>query len=121
MVILYILENSTMSITVNNLVTSDLAKRDTDPQDRRYITISLTGSGHKLYESIEERMSQYFEKIFERIPVDKKYQVLESMQYFLRLLNKFAERSICPKLVKDSSEIIEELLESDCKGTGMDE
>ncbi|WP_139902762.1 MarR family winged helix-turn-helix transcriptional regulator [Clostridium thermarum] len=80
------LENSTMSRTVNNLVTSELAKRDTDPLDRRYITISLTESGHKIYESIEERMNQYFEKIFERIPVDKKQQVLESMQILLEAI-----------------------------------
>ncbi|MDP4090777.1 MAG: MarR family transcriptional regulator, partial [Bacillota bacterium] len=82
------LENSTMSRTVNNLVTSDLAKRDIDPQDRRYVTISLTEEGYKLYESIEERMNQYFTRIFERIPEDKRQQVMESLQVFLNAVDE---------------------------------
>lgn len=81
------LENSTMSRTVNNLVTNGLAKRDIDPQDRRYVTISLTDNGHKLYEDIEERMNQYFTGIYKRIPEDKKQQVLESMQILLEAIN----------------------------------
>ena len=77
------LENSTMSRTVNNLVTNELAKRDIDPLDRRYVTISLTENGHKLFERIEGDMNFYFKRIFERIPEDKKDQVLESMQILL--------------------------------------
>lgn len=82
------LENSTMSRTVNNLVTGELAKRDIDPQDRRYVTISLTDKGYKLFESIEEEMNQYFTKIFERIPEDKRQQVMESLEIFLNAMDE---------------------------------
>ncbi len=82
------LENSTTSRTVNNLVTSDLAKRDIDPQDRRYVTISLTDSGHKLYEGIEEGMNLYFKRVYESIPENKKQQVLESIQILLEAIDK---------------------------------
>lgn len=81
------LENSTMSRTVNNLVTNELAKRDIDPLDRRYVTISLTEKGHKLYEGIEGDMDLYFKRIFERIPEGKKDQVLESMQILLEAID----------------------------------
>ena len=82
------LENSTMSRTVNNLVIKELAKRDIDPQDRRYVTISLTDSGHKLYEGIEEDMNLYFRKVYDSIPENKKQQVLESVQILLEAIGK---------------------------------
>jgi DNA-binding MarR family transcriptional regulator len=86
------LENSTMSRTVNNLVTNELAKRDIDPQDRRYVTISLTESGQKLYEGIEEGMNLYFSKVYHSIPESKREQVMESVQI---LLDAIGENECC--------------------------
>ncbi len=82
------LEKSTMSRTVNNLVTNELVKREIDSQDRRYVTIALTESGHKLYEGIEERTNVYFSKVYEAIPENKKQQVLESMQILIKAIIK---------------------------------
>lgn len=82
------LENSTMSRTVNNLVTNELAKRDIDPQDRRYVAISLTESGSKLYEGIEEGMNLYFQRVYNSIPENKRQQVLESLQILLEAIGK---------------------------------
>lgn len=81
------LENSTMSRTVNNLVSSELAKRDIDPLDRRYVTISLTDKGDKLYKKIEKDMDEYFKEIYEEIPENKKQQVIESMGILLEAIN----------------------------------
>lgn len=82
------LENSTMSRTVNNLVTSNLAKRDIDPRDRRYVAISLTEDGLKLFKEIEESMNEYFLKLYDTIPEDKKLQVLDSLQILLQAINQ---------------------------------
>lgn len=82
------LENSTMSRTVNNLVASNLVKRDIDPKDRRYVTISLTESGNRLFESIEDEMNVYFSKIYDFIPSNKQQQVLESLQILLEAISK---------------------------------
>jgi Transcriptional regulators len=82
------LENSTMSRTVNNLVTKQLVKRDIDPQDRRYVTISLTDDGYKVYEGIEDEMNLYFKNIYDNIPDNKKEQVMESMQILLAVMDK---------------------------------
>jgi DNA-binding MarR family transcriptional regulator len=82
------LENSTMSRTVNNLVTGELAKRDIDSQDRRYVTISLTENGYKLYKDIEEGMNRYFRNVYDSISENKKQQVLESLQILLEAIDK---------------------------------
>ncbi len=82
------LENSTMSRTVNNLVKAELAKRDIDPEDRRYVTISLTDSGAKLFIEIEESMNSYFGKIYNSIPENKKFQVLECLGILLEAIDK---------------------------------
>lgn len=81
------LDNSTMSRTVNNLVVSGLAERETDPADRRYVTIRLTADGEKLYKKIEDSMNIYFSRIYENIPKEKRPQVLESMQVLLEAIN----------------------------------
>jgi DNA-binding MarR family transcriptional regulator len=82
------LENSTMSRTVNNLVTSELAKRDIDQKDRRYVTISLTEGGQKLYEDIEDGMNSYYQKVYRSIPDAKREQVMESIQILLDAIDE---------------------------------
>ena len=82
------LENSTMSRTVNNLVNSDIAKRDIDPLDRRYVTIALTENGTEIFKGIEERMDAYFEEVLHTIPDEKKEQVIESLTILLEALGK---------------------------------
>jgi DNA-binding MarR family transcriptional regulator len=73
------LDNSTMSRTVNNLVNQDLAEREIDPNDRRYIKIKLTDQGKEAFQSIEESMNEYFQSILESIPNEKREQVIESL------------------------------------------
>lgn len=83
------IENSSMSRTVNNLVNNDLVKRDIDPLDRRYVTITLTETGNKLFNEIEERMNQYFAKIYNRLPADKREQVLDSLKTLLAAIGEY--------------------------------
>lgn len=77
------LDASTMSRTVNNLVNKHLAKRRTDKSDRRCICIELTAKGIGLYGSIEADMDQYYKLIFEKIPEEKRSQVLESIEILI--------------------------------------
>ena len=74
------LDNSTASRTVNNLVNSGLVRREENPDDRRYILISLTGPGMNIYKSIEDNMKSCFSSIYDCIPEDKRLQVLESLR-----------------------------------------
>ena len=82
------LESSTVSRTVNNLVTSGLAVRDQGTQDRRYISISLTEDGNALFGRIDNGMDRYYKEIFSQIPENKKYQVIESLTLIIEAINK---------------------------------
>lgn len=82
------LDNSTMSRTVNNLVVAGLVERQTDPKDRRYVTIHLTGKGKEVFDTIEGSMQAYFKKIYEGIPEEKRAQVLDSLKILLEAIGK---------------------------------
>ena len=82
------LNKSTMSRTINNLVKQDLVERKTNPEDRRYMRITLTDNGNKIYTEIEENMTLYFEKFLDDIPGNKRYQVMESVQLLLEAIEK---------------------------------
>jgi DNA-binding MarR family transcriptional regulator len=81
------LDNSTMSRTVNNLVSGELVEREIDPGDRRYVRINLTENGEKLFNTIESNMELYFSKIYGSIPAEKRFQVLESLQILMDAIN----------------------------------
>lgn len=84
-------DKSTISRTINNLVENNLVNRELHPEDRRFITIKLTEQGKVIYKSIEDGMKQYYENIFNHIPVDKREQVLES----LKLLTEAVKQNKC--------------------------
>lgn len=80
------LDASTMSRTVNNLVTKRMAQRELDETDRRYVTISLTEQGHARFLAIESGMEAYFLKIYESIAEDEREGVLNSLSILLRAI-----------------------------------
>jgi DNA-binding MarR family transcriptional regulator len=82
------LDNSTMSRTVNNLVNGGIAERELDPNDRRYITIGLTGEGRCLFTEVEANMNSYFGQIFQKIPEERRGQVLESLGILLTAIDE---------------------------------
>ena len=81
------LDTSTMSRTVNNLVTKKMAKRELDPNDRRYVTIQLTPAGDTHFREIESSMESYFGKIYEAIPEQDRAQVNKSLAILLKAIN----------------------------------
>jgi DNA-binding MarR family transcriptional regulator len=88
------LDKSTMSRTINNLVENDLAARELDPEDRRYITIQLTAQGMQSFQEIETGMGAYFIQIYQSIPEAKRDQVIDSLHLLVRAL---AENDCCKK------------------------
>jgi DNA-binding MarR family transcriptional regulator len=77
---LLVLDKSTMSRTINNLVEMGLVAREMHSEDRRYVSIRLTEDGRKTFEGIETSMKQYYEKVFLSIPQEKRGQVIESIE-----------------------------------------
>lgn len=82
------LDTSTMSRTVNNLVNSNMAERELDPNDRRYVRIRLTPEGLEQFSDIESGMGSYFTKIYSAIPPENRAQVLESLQILLKAITE---------------------------------
>lgn len=73
-------DKSTMSRTVNNLVEADLAARELDAANRRYVIIQLTDNGRSVFQNIEKSMETYYKNVFGVIPENRRNQVLESLQ-----------------------------------------
>ena len=74
------LDKSTVSRSVDNLVNQGLLVRETDLQDRRFVTLSLTKQGESTYQELEKRMADYFQEIIDAIPYEKREQVIDSVQ-----------------------------------------
>ncbi len=90
---LLVLDKSTMSRTINNLVDSGLVIREIHAEDRRYVSIRLTEDGRKAFEDVETSMKQYYENIFRSIPEKKRGQVIESLELVVRAAK---ENKCCP-------------------------
>ncbi len=80
------LDNSTMSRTVNHLVSYRLAERELDRNDRRYVSIRLTPEGQKTFEEVESNMTDYYSKVLDAIPKEKRETVLDSLQVLLKAI-----------------------------------
>lgn len=91
------LDKSTMSRTVNKLVEDGLVSRESNSEDRRFLSIKLTDKGRKIYEDIEKNMESYYEKILEWVPEDKRKQVLESLE----ILNNAVESKECDSVASN--------------------
>ncbi|MCR4688268.1 MAG: MarR family transcriptional regulator [Saccharofermentans sp.] len=73
------LDKSGISRTVDELVRKGLVIRSQSEEDRRYVTLELTGKGTSQYSSIESDMDQRFKEILARIPKDKRSMVIEAL------------------------------------------
>jgi len=71
------LDTSTLSRHINGMVNVGLVDRILNPKDRRYVSITLTGQGQKVYDSIEDICNTKYTRILELIPGEKRGQVLE--------------------------------------------
>ncbi len=73
------LDKSTVSRSVDNLVSAGLVLRETDAADRRYVTLALSDNGREVFADLEQRMEAYFADIVALLPADKREQVLDSL------------------------------------------
>ena len=81
------LDKSTMSRTIDNLVNQSIVLRQVHTENRRYIRIKLTEKGDEIFRGIEKSMEDYYKNIISLIPVDKKNQVLDSLQILTDIVN----------------------------------
>lgn len=80
------LDKSTVSRSVDKLVSDGIIVREPDPEDRRYVTLLLSEKGLSIFADVEKRMAQYFEEVIAAIPDDKREQLVESLHYLVEAL-----------------------------------
>ena len=73
------LDTSTLSRTIQGLVVLGLVTRTTNQKDRRYVNISLSKQGRKIYEAIGNLYYEFMARVFDLIPARKHEAVLESL------------------------------------------
>jgi DNA-binding MarR family transcriptional regulator len=82
------IDTSTLSRNVDTMFKSGLVNRVLNPNDRRYVTISLTEKGQSLFTTIQSAFDVYIEKLFEFIPGDKHLEVIESLSILASAIDK---------------------------------
>lgn len=86
-------DKSTVSRSVDKLVNNGILLRETDPEDRRAVTLRLSDKGQSIFVDIEKRMTLYFEKVLAAIPGDKHEHIIEILQYLVQALE--SPQSFC--------------------------
>lgn len=82
------LDTSTTSRSVDGLVKKGYVTRQESSLDRRSIEITLTPTGQKLFQDIEQKMDNDFAKVFNRIPHEEKENVLKAMNCILNAFDQ---------------------------------
>lgn len=74
------LDISTLSRTADALAAAELIRRQPDILNRRKVSISLSEKGEAKVGSINESCDGSYARILERIPINKRTQVMESIR-----------------------------------------
>ena len=76
------LDKSGVSRTVEELVQKDYVERKPSTEDRRFVVLNLTLKGKERFNKIENDMNLKFKEILDKIPVDKREQVIEALEIY---------------------------------------
>jgi DNA-binding MarR family transcriptional regulator len=82
------LDKSTISRTVEGLVTVGLIDREIPKSDRRYSRVSLTIQGNNVYKTINKTNDKFWEKALESLPEKKQEDFVNLFKIFVEHLNK---------------------------------
>ncbi len=85
------LDTSTLSRTIQAMVVSGLVIRTTNEKDRRYVRISLSKQGRKVYELIGRVYYDFMTSVFDLIPPQKHKEILENIGIFVDAMKQVNE------------------------------
>jgi len=89
------LDASTLSRTIQGMVMQCLVSRQPNNKDRRYVVISLTEHGRKIFDEIEGRYNGYIARVLDLLPADKQEPIRESIGAFADAILKLKETEGC--------------------------
>ena len=90
-------EKSTTTRLVNPLIQKGLLKREQAQHDSRAITLLLTEDGKKTHQKVSLCLADFFQKVTQNIPQDKKAQILEAIRIFIQVIKNSATDYSCCK------------------------
>jgi DNA-binding MarR family transcriptional regulator len=96
------LDTSTLSRAIQGLVVIGLVVRTTNEKDRRYVNISLSAQGRKVYEEIDGVSNAFLEGVFERLPAEAHDRVVDDLGLFADAVRATNEASGCCRKGKRS-------------------
>ena len=76
------LDKSGISRMVEELVQKEFVERKPSKEDRRYVGLNLTVKGSERFNQIENNMNIKFKSILDRIPEEKRNQVIEDLELY---------------------------------------
>ncbi|MEZ7890653.1 MAG: MarR family transcriptional regulator [Candidatus Wallbacteria bacterium] len=87
------LDKSTLSRTIDSLVTENLITRLVLKEDRRITEISLTDKGKKTVQKINKMCNEYYSKLFDEIPDKNHKTIINGIKIFAEAMNIFRKKS----------------------------
>jgi len=81
-------DTSTLSRTINGLVNIGLVRREVKPEDRRYITLTLSEQGNAALRRIDDLSDEYFGEVLAAIPAEKHKKIVDSFSLLAGALQK---------------------------------
>ncbi len=94
------LDKSTATRVIDPLVQRGLVERQSSSRDRREIIVRLTAAGAKLQQRIRAELHTSQRQILERLPVEKREQVLESLELLSLAVHDWLATCCCPEKVE---------------------
>ncbi|MCG3156605.1 MAG: hypothetical protein DKINENOH_03229 [bacterium] len=94
------LDKSTATRVIDPLVQRGLVERQSSSRDRREIIVRLTATGAKLQQRIRAELHTSQRQIMERLPVDKREQILESLELLSLAVHDWLATCCCPEKVE---------------------
>jgi DNA-binding MarR family transcriptional regulator len=89
------IDSSNLSRTVDSLVKNGQVNRILNPQDRRYVSVSLTDEGKTTFETIDNLFNAYLSRVFESIPEEKHGQIMESLELVVNAFEVYGAKYQC--------------------------
>ncbi len=85
------LDTSTLSRTVDGLVKLGHVNRITDPDNRRYVRLGLTGKGKRKVDFIDRSCDQFYLQLLDGIPEEKREALVESVRLLVEIFARAKE------------------------------
>jgi DNA-binding MarR family transcriptional regulator len=80
------LDNSTLSRVIDGMVNTGLITRQTNPDDRRAVILTLTEKGQGVAETINCQCNTFYQDVFQSLVPEKHAQVIESIALLSKAL-----------------------------------